>query len=340
MRAVDEDAEWQAVADAFPAASILQSAPWGRLKERWGWRVVRLVWGRRRVEAAAQVLLRRLPVLGGLLAYIPHGPLLAPRASEGDWRRILASLAAWAASHSVAVIKAELDVAAPGAAVARALGAEGWRRSHEAIQFPNTMVTDLTPGPEALLAAMKPKTRYNVRLAKRRGVVADRGGEGSLLAFWDLYSATARRDGFPVRPREYYLDAWRALLADNRATVILARRDRTALAGVIPVIQGQTAFYMYGASADQGRRHMGAYLAQWESMRWAMGRGCRRYDWWGGPTRLAPSDPLWGVYRFKVGFGARWLERLGPWDLPVSPWRYEAYRRLTGLRRGLLHRLH
>jgi len=83
---------------------------------------------------------------------------------------------------------------------------------------------------------------------------------------------------------------------------------------------------------------MPAYLAQWESLRWAVARGCQRYDWWGGPSVLDASDPLWGVYRFKRGFGAEWVPQLGAWDLPVQARRYALYDRLDRWRRAWLRR--
>jgi lipid II:glycine glycyltransferase (peptidoglycan interpeptide bridge formation enzyme) len=125
-------------------------------------------------------------------------------------------------------------------------------------------------------------------------------------------------------------------LREGRATVILAERDGQALAGVIPVRFGRTAWYLYGASGAEGREHMPAYPAQWDSLRWAMEKGCTRYDWWGGPTSMDDSDPMWGVYRFKRGFGAEMVEGLGAWDLPVQRWRYQMFQSLERVRRRLV----
>ncbi len=325
--------EWDAEVAGFSAPSILQGAVWGALKSRWGWSVHRLKWDV--PESAAQVLLRRLPV-GGRFAYLPHGPLLPADAGADAWGMALSRLREWMSTAGVAVAKVELDVDAGRGDIGAVLPSLGWRRSHEAVQFPHTMRSSLGGGDDALGDRLKQKTRYNVALAVRRGVVVRSVGEEAIDAFYNLYAETAERDGFALRTRAYYVDAWRSFLRAGQATILLAEKDGRALAGVIPVAYGETAFYLYGASATEGRRDMPSYLAQWESLRWAAGRGCRVYDWWGGPTTQAADDPLWGVQRFKSGFGASLVERLGPWDLALSPARYLAYRRLTALRRRAL----
>jgi lipid II:glycine glycyltransferase (peptidoglycan interpeptide bridge formation enzyme) len=179
---------------------------------------------------------------------------------------------------------------------------------------------------------MKQKTRYNVRLAVRRKVVVRHGDESDLEAFYFLYRETAARDGFGIRTRDYYLDAWSCFCRDGRAAVILAEREGELLAGVLPVAFGDTAYFLYGATASSGREHMAGYLAQWESLKWSLASGCRRYDWWGGPSTLDSSDPLWGVYRYKVGFGAVLVEQLGAHDRALKGTLYVAYNALRNLR--------
>lgn len=330
---VTDGAAWQAIVDAFPTAGILQTALWGDFKARWGWRVPRLVWDE--PGAAAQVLTRPLPGGRLSLAYVPHGPLLAPDASADDWRRVLAGLGEWARQERVGILKVELAEAEDRSDIADVLRALGWQASHEAIQFRNTMTSDLTGGLEAVWQSLKPKTRYNVGLAERRGVTTRRAGAEGLAAFLALYEETGLRDGFATREPAYYLDVWSAFLAAGKAEVLLAERDGQALAGAIPVVQGGTATYMYGASATEGRRDMPAFAVMWETLRWATESGCDVFDWWGGPTVLDESDPLWGVYRFKLGFGATLVRRLGAWDLPVRQVPFAAYRALAGWRRRL-----
>jgi lipid II:glycine glycyltransferase (peptidoglycan interpeptide bridge formation enzyme) len=265
----------------------------------------------------------RLPLAVG---YVPRGPLLRQADDPDAWAGVLAGLEAWARARRLVLLKIDPDVPAAATAVEDAWRARGWISSAEQIQFPNTMESDLSGGPEALLAAMKPKTRYNIRLAERRGVTIRAGTTDDLPAFFALYAETARRNDFAIRVPEYYIDAASHFLAAGDAALLLAEREGRLLSGVVPVAYGPTTWYLYGASADEGREHMASYLAQWASLEWAVARGCRRYDWWGGPTGLDPSDPLWGVYRFKDGFGARWVRQLGAWDYAPSPLLHRLYR--------------
>jgi lipid II:glycine glycyltransferase (peptidoglycan interpeptide bridge formation enzyme) len=333
----DDDDGWDRLLLSCGTPHVLQSAEWGRLKERWGWTVTRFEWRPgERVMAAAQVLTRPLAGSPLRVGYVPKGPILDDVHDLGSWRAVLDDLARWASSKGLSWLKIDPDVDASDLGVRETWIECGWLPSSTQVQFPNTMISDLTSGRDAVLAAMKSKTRYNIGLARRRGVEVRRGGVQDLDRFLAMYEETARRDGFGIRAREYYLDAWKAFLDAGVATVILAELEGRPLAGVIPVRFGRTAWYLYGASASEGRRHMPAYLAQWESLLWAMEQGCTRYDWWGGPSVLDESDPLWGVYRFKRGFGARMASGLGAWDYPAQPKVYRLFQSAEAVRRRFI----
>jgi lipid II:glycine glycyltransferase (peptidoglycan interpeptide bridge formation enzyme) len=337
MRLVSEVGAWDDIVRRMAAPHVLQGSVWGAHKAAWGWQVHAFAWGQSGYEAAcAQVMVRRAGGLPLLVGYVPKGPLLADPYDTGMWATVLADLEAWARARRLAVLKIDPDLPVAATPVAGGWRRRGWFPSDEQVQYPNTMLSDLAAGQAGLLAAMKPKTRYNLRLAARRGVKILHAERTDLGTFFDLYAATARRNGFAIRARAYYLGAWGRFLDNDMATLVLAVRLGEVLAGVLPVAYGPTAWYLYGASADHGREHMPAYLAQWASLEWALERGCRSYDWWGGPTRLAEDDPLWGVYRFKDGFGARWVEQLGAWDFAPVPAFFRAYRAMGGLRRAAL----
>lgn len=337
MRPVLERLEWERLEQALPAPHLLQGWDWGEIKRRWGWTVTRLAWdrpGSSAPAALAQVLVRRLGRAPLRMAYLPKGPQLADPDDIETWARVLCQLEAWARGAGLTWIKIDPDLPIEAEAVAAAWRALGWRPSEEQIQFQNTMRSSLLGGEAAALAGMKAKTRYNIRLAERRGIVVRRGGPEDLPAFLELYAQTGRRAGFGLRSPAYYRDVLASHAARDAACVILAEREGCALAGVVPVAHGRRAWYLYGASADAGREDMPAYLAQWESLRWAIEQGCEDYDWWGGPQQLDASDPLWGIYRFKAGFGAELQRQLGAWDLPLAPLRFAAYGRLAAWRRA------
>jgi lipid II:glycine glycyltransferase (peptidoglycan interpeptide bridge formation enzyme) len=184
---------------------------------------------------------------------------------------------------------------------------------------------DLTQEEDDLLDHMKAKTRYNLRLTNRRGVRVRLGTDIDLAAFYRLYAETSQRDGFLIRPAAYYLDVWTQFLCAGRALLLLAEVEDEPIAGLILFHFAQTAWYMYGASSDQHRNLMPNYLLQWEAIRLAKQLGCTQYDMWGAPDRLDAGDPMWGVYRFKIGFGGETLRGMGAFDYAPWPRLYWAY---------------
>jgi peptidoglycan pentaglycine glycine transferase (the first glycine) len=200
--------------------------------------------------------------------------------------------------------------------------------SRDQIQFRNTVRVDLTADDATLLARMKPKTRYNIRLAERRGVAVRSGSIDDLAAFYALYEITSRRDGFLIRPFAYYRDVWARFLAAGRGQLLLADVAGETIAGLFLFVFGPTAWYMYGASGDAHRESMPGHLLQWHAMRLARELGCTDYDMWGAPDQFTPDDRMWGVYRFKVGFGGETVRGLGAYDFAPRPWLYHLYTRL------------
>jgi lipid II:glycine glycyltransferase (peptidoglycan interpeptide bridge formation enzyme) len=193
---------------------------------------------------------------------------------------------------------------------------------------------DLTRSEDDLLAAMKSKWRYNVRLAGRHGVEVVEGDEADLATFERLMGATAQRDDFAARSAGYYAAAWRA--CRGAARLYLARFEGEVLAAIMVFHCGATATYLYGASSNRERQRMPNHLLQWEAMRRAKSEGCRWYDFWGIPDELGRAwtrgvDPndiptgaggLWGVWNFKRGFGGEVVRTVGAWDDVLRPGRY------------------
>jgi len=338
---ITDGAVWDAALLALPNPHILQSWAWGETKAQTGWSAQRLLWqDDNRPLAAAALLTRRLhPRLPLTVAYVPKGPLL-DWSDAGLVATVLDYLEKATRRARSIFIKLDPDVqvdTSPGPAIVAALTRRGWRFSAEQIQYRNTVISDLTVDEAKLLAGMKSKWRYNIRLAGRRGVVVREGVAADLPVFYAMYAETGRRDGFLVRPYSYYKLIWERFLAGGLAHLLLAEVEGQAVAGLILFRFGATAWYFYGASTAQARSLMPNHALQWAAMRWARAVGCTRYDWWGAPDVLDESDPMWGVYRFKMGFGGEFVPHIGAWDYPASQPLYRLYRvampRLLGLAR-------
>jgi lipid II:glycine glycyltransferase (peptidoglycan interpeptide bridge formation enzyme) len=329
---------WQAALLDLPAPHVLQSWDWGEVKRRHGWSPTRLLWqeGEHPI-ATAQVLRRPLPYTPWGILYVPKGPIL-DYAQEAHVARVLGDLEAFARQARAILIKVDPDTDLPQ--VLQALERRGWRYSEEQIQFRNTALLDLTPAEDDLLMSMKSKSRYNVRLAYRRGVEVRAGDSSEIPLFYQMYAETGERDGFLIRPLAYYRDAWETFLEAGLAHMLLAEVEGQTVAGLILFRFGETAWYMYGASTSEHRKRMPNYALQWEAIRWAKEAGCTCYDMWGAPDALDEDDPLWGVWRFKDGLGATFAPHLGAYDYPARRILYWAFAVALSRYRALLRRRH
>jgi len=332
LEQVEDSARWNEAVAGLPCAHVLQSYEWGEFKSRHGWQPCRLLFVRDgQSVAAASVLLRRLPRGPWGVMYVPKGPAVDYSDVE-LMTAVLGELERLAGERRAIFVKIDPDIPADRTDVRLLLEARGWWASEEQIQFRNTLLIDLRHPEEALLAGMKSKWRYNVRLAARKGVEVQLGGLDDLPSFYEMYTSTSARDDFVIRPFSYYADAWGTFVRQGLAQLFLARYETETLGGLIVFHFGDKAWYMYGASTDSRRNLMSNHLLQWEAMRWAKAQGCSFYDMWGAPEVLDEKDPMWGVYRFKEGFGGQFTSYLGAYDCPVS-------RRLYGLYTVLMPRL-
>ena len=353
---LDRD-EWNAALGVLPSAHLLQSWEWGEFKAGYGWEPERLLWRRPGGEpaAAAQVLARRVRVPGLRIArtvlYAPRGPVLDWRAEELT-DQILRELNALAERAGVLQIKIDPDLPVGygppdspeaqedrvGRAVSARLPALGFRPSPEQVQFRNTFVLDLRPQEDHLLAAMKQKTRYNIRLAERHGVRVRTAGADDLPMLYRMYAETSVRDGFVIRSPDYYQDVWGRFILAGLAQPLVAEVEGEAVAALILYRFGARAWYLYGMSRDLHRDRMPSYLLQWEAIRWSKAAGCTHYDLWGAPDRFDTADPMWGVFRFKEGLGGRLVRTIGAWDATSRPVEYRLYQTLLPGLLGLMRR--
>jgi peptidoglycan pentaglycine glycine transferase (the first glycine) len=319
LQLVNDSTQWNTALMALPYRHVLQSWEWGQFKSRWGWSPRYFI--NEEHTAAALVLRRTFSPLKLNILYVPKGPVL-DYSDRTLVDRVLGDLIAVAKRDRAIFIKIDPDLAELDRPI---LLDRGWRFSAEQIQFRNTMLIDLTRSEDDLLAAMKPKTRYNVRLAQKKGVTIRLGDLSDLDRLYQLYAETAQRDGFIIRPIDYYRDAWGSFIRSGLAQPLIAFVEQEPVAGLILFRFADRAWYMYGMSSNLHREKMPNHLLQWEAMRWSKMQGCAVYDLWGAPDELNESDSMWGVYKFKDGLGADFAPHVGAHDFVVSRWGYWLY---------------
>ena len=343
--------DWNNILLQLPAPHLLQTYEWGQNKIQNGWTPLHYIWEKDgKVEAAALVLSRQVRL--GLRMEV----LYCPKGSVLDWQNqtlgasVLDVLQSLAAQRGAVFIKIDPDVemgrGVPGAgdaaenqagqAFRQALIRRGWVFSDDQIQFRNTVMIELGRSEEDILAAMKQKTRYNIRLAERKGVSVRTGTTQDHGLLYNMYAETSLRDGFTIRDEAYYRAIWERFSqpaassgpAWPQVEPLIAEVEGQPVAAVVIFRFAGKAWYLYGMSRQAHREKMPNYLLQWEAMRSAREKGCLVYDLWGAPDTLDASHPMFGVYRFKEGLGAELARTIGAWDYPVRPLLYFMYHRV------------
>ncbi len=306
---------------AYPNAHILQLPEWGQFKSAFGWQPVLVT----AENAAAQVLFRRLP-LGLSIAYLPKGPL------GTNWPALWPRIDQLCREKGAIFLQVEPDLFEPLPADFAAQLDAGFTAEAQTIQPRRSILVDLRPEEEAILAAMKQKTRYNIRLAVKHGVQVRESSD--VAAFHRLSEVTASRDAFFVHGLEYYQKVYGLFAPLGECVLLEAWHEEKLLAALMLFLRGERAWYFYGASDDSSRNLMPTYLLQWEAMRLARARGCQTYDLWGIPDAdesqleaefTQRSDGLWGVYRFKRGFGGQVLRSAPAYLKVYKPLLYRAF---------------
>lgn len=319
--------EWNEFLIQYPKAHILQSSAWGGLKSDFGWQAYYIQSG----DAGAQILFRRLP-MGLSIAYIPKGPV------GSKWSCLWDEVDTICRKQKAIFLKIEPDSNEPlGDELKKEMSDLG--TPSEPIQPRRTMVIDLSGNEDDWLNRMKQKTRYNIRLAQRKDIVVRVSND--MDAFHRMMLTTGSRDGFGIHHVNYYRKANELFSPNNNCVLLQAEYQNRPLAALMLFSRGERTWYFYGASTDEERNRMPTYILQWEAMRWSAKQGCDQYDLWGVPDAEEDeleanfthrSDGLWGVYRFKRGFGAILVRSVGAWDRIYNPALYQLYRLYSQMR--------
>lgn len=319
-----DQASWDAALSAN-GGHLLQSWRWGTLKRAVGWDVERVVSESSDGIDLAQVLFRQK--LGLSIGYVPRGPALSS-SSPAALAGLLSRIDAVAKRRRALTVIIEAD----GTLVDQGVSPPLARSGLAPIQPARTVKVALADD-ESLLGQMHQKTRYNVRLAQRRGVQTRfaEASDSAVETFYDLLQDTATRNAFGIHTLDYYR-RFLQLFGDD-AALVFAEIDSVPVAGIIVASFGREAIYMYGASSTQHRAHGAGFLIQFEAMRWARARGCLYYDLWGIPaqdpqsTKVDNGDRIagtagsdWrGLYEFKTRFGGEIVTYPPPMERQFHP---------------------
>lgn len=315
-------AEWIEFYRLREEAHFLQSGEWGDLKQQFDWEVARIVNG----GGGAQILIRKGP-FGTRIGYIPKGPI--GKITDELINEIILT----AKTRNCFALTIEPDFWESEIELGRFFKDAKPGRN---IQPHRTLVISLAGNEDDWLGRMKQKTRYNIRLAEKKGIAVHASEDISL--FHSLMEKTGQRDGFGIHSLSYYQKVYDCFAPKGDCAVLLAEFEGQILGALMVIAHGKRSWYVYGASNDIERNRMPTYLLQWEALRWAASKGCEIYDLWGIPDEdletleqqfQTRSDGLWGVYRFKRGFGGEIKRSVEAVDIVINPLLYSLYRKIS-----------
>jgi len=320
--------DWNQFLENHPNAHLLQMGEWGELKRGFGWKPVRII----NNEVGAQILFRRLP-LGLTIGYMPKVVMSneLQEISNEFWKEVDSVCK----QNKAIFLKIEPDTWSEEFI----LHPSSFILSRHNVQPPRTIVIPIDGNEETILSRMKPKCRYNIRLAEKKGIAIRSWDD--ISAFHEMMTVTGGRDNFGVHSKEYYQRAYELFHPKGTCELLVAEYEGRPLASLMVFANGKRAWYVYGASNDHERNRMPTYLLQWEAIRWAKAHGCDEYDLWGVPDENEETleanfesrhDGLWGVYRFKRGFGGEVKRAAQALDRVYNPLLYWLYTKYIGNR--------
>lgn len=297
---------------------IIQSWEWGEFREKTGVDVVRIGhFDGTKLKKAYQLTFHKVPKLKYTIGYFPKGPMVD--------REMVEALRTIGAEKKAAFIKMEPNVTVDSSQLTvDRLEKLGLVRAKKALFTKYNFVLDLTKSEEQLLAGMHPKTRYNIKVAQKKGVeVYDSVDEADFEIYLKLYFDTTKRQKYFGHTPEYHRLVWKTLKDAKMARVLIGKYQKKPLVAWMLLNFGDTLYYPYGGSSTEYKDVMASNLVAWEAIKLGKKLELKSLDLWGA-LGLEPNthDPWYGFHRFKAGYGARHVEYIGTFDLVLNPTLY------------------
>lgn len=336
------------VPELYPTGILYQTEYWAHVKSRLGWVPYAFDIGRSTSKLDVLVLVKALGQ-NRSIAYVPQGPEDAPTVEDyGSFLERMSEAMVEELNDDVAFIRYDLPWESPYARdfkekkwvsypdsrireIRMNFGTSSWnlRKAPKDMTTADALIVDIGTSEEEILSRMKPKTRYNIKLAERKGVHVYAASPDRLVAFYELYCQTAKRNHFYLSDYRYFSALFWPRGKDGascKTVLLLAVHDQDILAGAIIAISSSCATFLHGASANEKRNYMASYALQWGVIRYARSQRCLSYDMGAVSPNKDPDHRFFGLYRFKTGFGGRIVHRSGTWDYPIQEDVYTAFR--------------
>ena len=333
MRIVTDEKDRQAYKEFLEKherCNFQQSPEWAKVKENWINEIVLAEDESGKIIGAVSILIRKIPIFGNIM-YSSRGPTCDIH-DISVMKQLTDGIKELAKKYKAIVYKAEPDILSSDEEYRKIVTNLGYKIKDDAKNFREEIQPryvfrlDIKNKTEdEIFAGFHSKTRYNVRLAIKKGVEVKEGTREDLKDFHKIMVETGERDGFIIRPLSYFEKMYDEM-APKHMKLLMAYHDGKPISGVIPIFYGNKTWYLYGASSNEHRNLMPNYLLQWTMIKEAIERKCDVYDFRGVSGVVDENHPQYGLYRFKKGFGATFTEFVGEVYIPFKPFTYSLYK--------------
>ncbi len=307
-----------------------QSLEWGEVKQAWKNEVILSKDKNGKIVGAISVLIRKMPIFGNFM-YISRGPI-CDIYDENVLKDLIKGLNKLAKEYKAFALKWEPDIKSSDKEFRKIAENLGFKIKDDAKDFSEGIQPryvfrlDLKNKTEdEVFAEFHQKTRYNIRLAIKKGVVIKEGTRADLKDFHKIMEVTGKRDNFMIRPLSYFEKMYDKLFP-NHLKLMMAYYEDKPIAGIIDIIYGNKVWYLYGASSNKHRNLMPNYLLQWEMIKYSIEQKKDIYDFRGVVGIVDETHPQYGLYRFKKGFNAEFTEFIGELYINYKPITYKMYK--------------
>ncbi len=323
-----------------------QSIEWGKVKaQSWKNEIVLAEDKNENIIGSISVLIRKIPIFGYLM-YSSRGPVCNIH-DEKVLKQLTEGLKELAKKYNAFVLKIEPDIKSEDKEFREIVTELGYgikdnaKNFSEEIQPRYVFRLDIKDKTEnEIFEAFQQKTRYNIRLATKKGVIVKEGKREDLKDFHEIMKITGKRDNFIIRPLEYFQKMYDEL--GEHAKLLMAYYEDKPISGIFNIDYGNKVWYLYGASSNEHRNLMPNYLLQWEGIKYAIKEHKDIYDFRGVSGVIDETHPQYGLYRFKKGFNAEFTEFIGEIYLNFKPIVYKMYKiseKIFKKARGIIRKL-
>lgn len=323
--------EYKEFLENHSRCNFQQSLEWAEVKKpNWRPEVILSEDESGNINGAMCVWIRKIPIFGNIM-YSSRGPICDIH-DISVMEQLTKGARELAKKHKAIVLRIEPDIESNDQEFRNVVNKLGYKIKDDAKDFKDEIQPRYVfrldikgKTEEEIFEKFKPKWRYNIRLATKKGVQIKDGTKEDLKDFHKIMIETGTRDGFIIRPLSYFEKMYDCL-GPEHMKILMAYYDGKPISGVIPIFFGNKTWYLYGASSNENRNLMPNYLLQWEMIKMAIERKDDIYDFRGVSGVVDESHPQYGLYRFKQGFGATFTEFIGEVYIPFKPIKYKLYK--------------